>query len=202
MRRQAVQRLWHVFHPASPSSVGCVGEWAVKEGVQCEWVIEGKMGEDNLGLSKLTVVRRALRLFITVHHFYSWHLNVRESGNRHRGTDSRREDTGGELKLRIMSRATEREASRNRVGNWCLGLWCVFPLGTVCVVSVYLHAPCLYSSQHWPAPPRLQIPPQEPRGSWFCPWKQRAVWEAVVARHLQGETMRYWNKFWNRIHGQ
>lgn len=49
-----------------------------------------------------------------------------------------------------------------------------------------------YSSQHWPAPPRLPIPPQEPRGSWFCPWKQRAGWEAVAARDLQGDTKRLW----------
>lgn len=48
--------------------------------------------------------------------------------NRHRGIDSRRENTKGGLWLRIMSRATEREASRNRVKNWCVGLHgCVFP---------------------------------------------------------------------------
>lgn len=105
------------LQPTPPSPVGSVGEWALKEGVQCEWVIEGKMGEDNNGLSKLTVVRWAQRLFITVYHFYSWHLNVRESGNRRRGTDSRRGDTGGGLGLHVMSWATEGKAGRNRVGN-------------------------------------------------------------------------------------
>lgn len=125
-----MHRLCHVWHqPLHP--VGCVGEWAIKEGVQCEWVIEGKMGEDNLGLSKLTLVRRAPRLFITVYHFYSWHLNVRESGNWRSGTDRRREDIGGGIKLRSMSRAAEWEASRNRVGKLvCESAW-------MCVCSLH-----------------------------------------------------------------
>lgn len=153
------------------------------------------MGEDNLGLSKLTVVCRALHLFITVSHFYSWHLNVGESGDWRRGTDSRRENAKGEFKLWITSGLTWREASKNRVGNRCMGLCgCVHK---PCVslrewlilsVCVCVYTPYLYSSQHSPAPPRLQIPPQEPRGSWFCPWRQRADWEAVAACHLQGET--------------
>lgn len=178
--------------PASASPVGCVGEWAAKEGVQCEWVIEAKMGEDNLGLSKLTVVHRAWSLFITVYHFYSWHFNVRETGDRCRGTDSRRENTKGGLELWIMSRVTEREASKNRVGNWCVGL-CVC-VSTPCFPQGVIDTMCTtyFKSSHSPALPTLQIPPREPRGSWFCPWRQRGGWEAVAAHRLQGEIKTHW----------
>lgn len=46
----------------------------------------------------------------------------------------------------------------------------------------------MYSPGHWPAPPRHQTPPQEPKWSWFCPWRLRADWEVVAALRLQGET--------------
>lgn len=80
------------------------------------------MGVDKLGLSKLTVVCWALHLFITVSQFYSCHLNFGGSGERHRGTDSERENAMEGLKLLITSRITQREANKNRAGNWCMGL--------------------------------------------------------------------------------
>lgn len=54
-------------------------------------------------------------------------------------------------------------------------------------VCVCLHRPS-HSNQHQPALPRLQILPQEPRWSWFCPWRLKAEQQADATHHLQGET--------------
>lgn len=112
------------------------------------------MGEDNLGLSKLTVVCRALHLFITVSHFYSWHLNVGES------------DTGaltaGERMLRESSSSGSRqdllEGKLAKI-EWEIGVWVcvvactnpVFPLESdwFCLsVCVYIHPTCIQVNTH------------------------------------------------------
>lgn len=93
------------------------------------------MGEDNRSMSKFAVMCWAVQLFITVSHCYPYLFNVRESRGKHRDTDNKRENTGGELKLSCQ------DLQKGKLSEWQNGCVCVWLCTeTMCVCPICILA--------------------------------------------------------------